>query len=97
LAIVTHARIYRPPTPMAKAIEQVNAWLESPSLRLIGELKGHWTELRGIVEKGRVSGGAVHDARVAAICIENGVREIWSTDRDFTRMPGIKARNPLPG
>ena len=37
LAIVTHPRIYRPPTPMTRAIDQVSAWLESPSLVRLAE------------------------------------------------------------
>lgn len=95
LAIVTHPRIYKPPTPVEKALEQVEIWMESPSLRVLGELTGHWKELRGIVRGGRITGGAVHDARVAAICREHGVREIWSADRDFTRIKGLAVRNPL--
>jgi toxin-antitoxin system PIN domain toxin len=95
LAIVTHPRIYVPPTPVAKAIEQVDIWMESPSLRLIGEMKGHWTELRDVLKAGRIVGGAVHDARVAAICLEHGVRELWSADRDFSRVARIAVRNPL--
>ena len=95
LAIVTHPRIYDPPTPLEKALEQIEIWMESPSLRLLGELQGHWVELRDIVSGGRIVGGAVHDARVAAICREHGVREIWSADRDFTRVKGLKVRNPL--
>ncbi|MGA3257504.1 MAG: TA system VapC family ribonuclease toxin [Bryobacteraceae bacterium] len=95
LAVVTHSRIYRPPTPLAKALDQVEIWLGSPSLRTIGELKGHWKELKGLAVAGRVSGGAIHDTRVAAICLEHGVRELWSADRDFGRLPGIAVRNPL--
>ncbi|HEY1219692.1 MAG: TA system VapC family ribonuclease toxin [Bryobacteraceae bacterium] len=95
LAVVTHPRIYRPPTPLAKALDQAEIWLGSPSLRTIGELKGHWKELRGLAEAGRVSGDAIHDARVAAICLEHGVRELWSADRDFGRLSGITVRNPL--
>ena len=95
LAIVTHPRIYSPPTPVEKALEQVKAWLESPSLRVLGELAGHWKELEEILSAGRIVGGAVHDARVAAICREHGVREIWSADRDFTRIKGLAVRNPL--
>jgi uncharacterized protein len=75
----------------------VDAWLESPSLRTIGELKGHWKELCAILSAGRIAGGAVHDARIAAICRENGVRELWSADRDFNRMKSITVRNPLVG
>lgn len=97
LAVVTHPRIYAPPTPLPKAIEQVEIWLEAPSLRMLGELAGHWKELKQIVSAGRIFGGAIHDARVAAICVEHGVREIWSADRDFTRVSGLVVRNPLLG
>jgi uncharacterized protein len=70
-------------------------WLESPSLRVLGELAGHWKELKEVVSDGRIVGGIVHDARVAVICGEHGVREIWSADRDFTRVKGLTVRNPL--
>jgi toxin-antitoxin system PIN domain toxin len=95
LSIVTHPRIYKPPTPLSKAIEQVEIWLESPSLRLLGELKGHWKELKEVLLSGRVTGGAVHDARIAAICREHGIRELWSADRDFNRLAAVTIRNPL--
>ena len=58
-------------------------------------MKGHWSELKAILSAGRIVGGAVHDARIAAICREHGVREIWSADRDFTRVKGLTVRNPL--
>ncbi len=95
LAIVTHPRIYAPPSPIDVALDQVDAWLDSPSLVLIGEADGHWPHLREMLLKGRVAGPLVHDARVAALCIQHGVREIWTADRDFGRFPGLRARNPL--
>jgi predicted nucleic acid-binding protein len=42
-----------------------------------------------------VQGGAIHDARIAAICRFHGVRELWSADRDFSRFSAVKVRNPL--
>lgn len=95
LAIVTHSRIYNPPTPLPVAIEQIEAWMESPGLTLLSEVDGYWTELRAAVEKGRVTGPQVHDARVAALCRVHGVRELWTADRDFNRYPDIVVRNPL--
>ena len=97
LAVVTHARIYSPPTPLASAIDQVEAWLESKSLILLGESEGYWSELRFALEQGRVSGPLVHDARVAAICRDHGVQELWTADRDFSRFPSVTTRNPLVG
>ncbi len=95
LAISTHPRIYDPPTPIPAALDQVDAWLESPSLSLLAESPDHWLQLRALLESGRVAGPRVHDARIAAICIDHGVRELWSVDRDFGRFAALVTRNPL--
>jgi uncharacterized protein len=97
LAIVTHPRIYSPPTPLAAAVNQVEAWIESPSLVLLSETEGYWSELRSALEQGRISGPQVHDARVAALCQDHGIRELWTADRDFGRFPALNVRNPFVG
>jgi uncharacterized protein len=97
LAIVTHPRIYLPPTPLEASLAQVDAWLESPSLVLLAESDQHWPELRSLTTRGRVTGARIHDARVAALCRQHGVRELWSADRDFGRFPGLTVINPLAG
>ena len=97
VAIVTHPRIYAPPTPMPQALDQVEAWLESPSLVLLSETDSYWGSLRECLEEGRVSGPRVHDARVAALCVHHGVRELWTADRDFSRFAALPTRNPLVG
>lgn len=95
LAIVTHPRIFVPPTPLKTALEQVAVWLESPSLVLLSEADGYWQRLRPILQTGRVVGPLVHDARIAALCLHHGVLELWSADRDFSRFPELVVRNPL--
>jgi toxin-antitoxin system PIN domain toxin len=94
IAIVTHPRIYDPPTPLEQALAQVDAWLESPSVVLLAEGIGHWQSLRSALTAAKPSGGRVHDARVAVLCAVHGVRELWTADRDFGRYP-IATRNPL--
>lgn len=95
LAITTHPRIYRPPSPLAIACAQVDAWLESPSLVLLGESDDYWPRLRTSLIGGRIAGPVVHDARVAVLCLVHGVSELWSHDRDFGRFPALKVRNPF--
>jgi uncharacterized protein len=96
-AIVTHPKIYRPPTPPADALMQIDRWLESPTLVLLHEGDGFWDTLRPLVAQSAVQGGAVHDARVAALCLRHGVKILNSADRDFTRFPSLRTRNPLRG
>jgi toxin-antitoxin system PIN domain toxin len=97
LALVTRPRVYNPPTPLFAAIDQVDAWLESPSLTLLTETEQHWSVLRKSLAAGRLSGSQVHDARIAALCVQHGVRELWSADRDFSRFPDLQVGNPLIG
>lgn len=97
LAIVTHPRVFAPPTPLEAALDQVDTWFESPSLVMLGEGPGYWPFLRAALLAGRIAGPRVHDARIAALCADHGVRELWSADRDFSRFPELAVRNPLLG
>jgi toxin-antitoxin system PIN domain toxin len=97
LAIVTHPRIFRTPTPLAGAIDQAAAWLESPSLVLLAETDGYFTTLSDLVTNARITGPRIHDARIAALCLHHAVRELWSADRDFSMFPSLRVRNPLVG
>ena len=95
LAITTHPRIFDPPSSVIDALEQVECWREAPGLTFIGEAAGYWGGLRTLVERGQIQGGRVHDARVAAICLQHGVTELWSADRDFSRFSALRVVNPL--
>ena len=95
LAIVTHPKVYRPPTPLSDAIQQVEYWMESPTLRLIGEPERYWDHLKSILLAGKIIGPIVHDARIASICRAHSVVELWTADRDYSRFPGIAVRNPM--
>ena len=94
LSVVTNPRIFKPQTPPELALRQVEMWMESPILRVLHEVEGYWKELRTIFLKGKLTGPQVHDARIYAICRANGIRELWSADRDFSRMRGLTIVNP---
>ena len=95
LAIVTHPRVYAPPSAMEEALDQIDACMESPSLAILGEPHDHWPILRGQLAAGQVHGPMVHDARIAALCIGHGVSELLTADRDFGRFSSLVSRNPL--
>ena len=95
LAIVTYPRIYDPPTPLPDALEQAACWLEVPTLVLLAETTGYWRALRAMLDASRVAGPRIHDARIAVLCRQHGVSELWTADRDFGRMAGLKFKNPL--
>jgi hypothetical protein len=95
LTIVTHPRIFNPPTSWGDAREAVARYLAAPTVHLLSELHGYWEVLSGILDASKVTGARIHDAHIAALCVQHAVAEIWTADRDFTRFPGVRARNPL--
>lgn len=94
-AIVTHPRIWKHPTPPAGALDQIDAWMASPRLVLLAEESGYWAVLRRLVSASRLMSAAIHDARIAALCVHHRVRELLTADRDFSRFPELPIRNPL--
>ena len=94
-SIATHPRIYDPPSSPGEAIGQVAAWLESPSVVPLSEGSTYWSVLSSLLASAKITGPLVHDARIAALCLSQGIRELWSADRDFSRFPQLKATNPL--
>jgi hypothetical protein len=54
LAIVTHPRIFKTPTPLAGALDQAAAWFESPSLAMLQE--GDGVEPRDHAAAARLAG-----------------------------------------
>lgn len=95
LAKVTHPRIFKTPTPLERAIEQMVEWLQSPSMHVIGEPEGYLEVLSETLLESKVTGTRIHDARIAAICIAHGVVELWSADKDFSRFAELRVKNPL--
>jgi toxin-antitoxin system PIN domain toxin len=94
-AVATNPRIYDPSSTVTETVEQIDIWLESPTVVLLAETVGTWSLLRNLLVTGNVVGPMVHDARIAALCVAHGVRELWTSDRDYGRFPGLRTRNPL--
>lgn len=95
LRVVTHPRVFRPPTDLDTALEDLESLFDSPSLVLLGEGPAHPTHLRRVMQTGRPTANLVHDAHIAALAFEHGVSEFWTVDRDFARFRGLRVRNPL--
>ena len=82
--MVTNRRLWKDTaTTPGQAWLQFRAWTESPSSRLIGETSNFFEILGRFVDRPHVVGGAVREARIAAICIAHGVETLLTRDRDF--------------
>ena len=96
LAVVSNPRIFKDPTPMGKALDAVGSLIDSLAGGLLAEGEGYLPALERLARPAQLQGAVVHDARIAALCVYHGVRELWSADRDFSRFPTLAVTNPLP-
>jgi uncharacterized protein len=92
-AVVTNSRLYRVPTPAELALGQIASWLESPTVRVLSESPTHHAVLTELARSANIAGLQVHDAKIAAICLSHGVRELLTMDRDFSRYPSLNTRS----
>ena len=95
LRVVTHPRVFHPPTPVHAAWEAVRLLTDSPSVVILSEGKNHPAILRDLLRASPVTGNLVHDAHIAALLAEHGVDEILTNDEDFRRFPNLKVTNPF--
>jgi toxin-antitoxin system PIN domain toxin len=95
LRVVTHPRVFDPPVPVEIARADLRAILESPALLLLSETDRHPAVLEEVLRESGASGNLVHDAHIAALCREHGVRELITGDADFARFRGIEVTNPF--
>ena len=95
LSVVTQPRIWRQPASPPEALGALDAWSDAGGAVFLAEGGGHRAVLSRLIGQGPVRGGRVFDARVAATCLDHGIRELWSVDRDFSRFVGLRVVNPL--
>jgi toxin-antitoxin system PIN domain toxin len=95
-SVVTNPRIWKEAASRPdQAWAQIEAWLASPSLRLLGETTDFATLLGRFLIRPRVRGAVVHDARVAALCLVHGAEALLTRDRDFSLFEELPTRNPF--
>lgn len=93
--VVRHSKVFQVPSSPAQVRDQIEAWLEPPSAWLLVEDEGFLPVFLDALERSLAAGGGVHDARIASCCQHHGVRELWTADRDFSRFPCLRTKNPL--
>ena len=93
LRVVTHPRVFDPPTPLAAALEFADALRAQPNCVTIAPGNRHWGIFRRLCLEADVRGNLVPDAYLAALTIESGSEWI-SSDRDFSRFAGLRWRPP---
>lgn len=93
--ISTHPGIFAHPLPVEKALGAVQALVDAPTVRVVGEGERFWHEYQRLGERVPARGNQVPDATIVALMHEYGVRTIYTRDRDFRRYDGIVVIDPF--
>jgi toxin-antitoxin system PIN domain toxin len=94
LRIGTSHRAFTSPLTPEEAVAIVSGWLERPMVGVPSPGEHHWKILSDLLTTAQAHGPLVMDAHLAALAIEHGAT-LCTTDRDFTRFPGLRVVNPL--
>jgi hypothetical protein len=94
LRIVTHPRVFEVPSAWPDAIRFAEQLRDQPNCVAIVPGPHHWEIFARLCKSAAAKGNLVSDAYLAALAIEHGCEWI-TTDRDFSRFPGLKWRHPL--
>jgi toxin-antitoxin system PIN domain toxin len=94
--IVTHPRVFAAPSDLASALAFADEVRSQPNAVPVTPGPRHWEIFRRLCEATGARGNLVADAYLAALAIESGSEWI-TTDRDFSRFPGLRWRHPLAG
>ncbi len=92
--VVTHPRVFSPPVPLTVVLHDLDQILRSTTLVLLSETERHADLMKSILDASGVAGNLLHDAHIAALCLEHGISEFITGDRDFSRFP-IRLFNPF--
>jgi toxin-antitoxin system PIN domain toxin len=94
LRIVTHPRIFKLPTGWEDALRFAAELRSQPNCVVVTPGPRHWEIFTRLCRAAGVKGNLVPDAYLAALAIESGSEWI-TTDRDYSRFPGLRSRHPL--
>jgi predicted nucleic acid-binding protein len=94
-AVASNRRLWREPSTLEHVADQVAVWRESPACRFLGDDETVWEHTLRLARGGHCEAGAWYDARIAGACLAHGVSELWTADRDYSRFPALRTRNPL--
>jgi uncharacterized protein len=88
--VVTHPKVFSPPTGLETSLLFIDRLLESPGVRLLTPADRYWPLLRQAFVDADATGNLAFDAQIASVCVEHGAERLLTEDRDFARFPGVE-------
>ena len=90
--VVTHRRVFHPPSSIAQAMDFINGLVAAPTCHVTLPGADFLQHLETTVRRADARGNLLFDAQIAALCREHGIATILTNDRDFERFDGLQVR-----
>jgi toxin-antitoxin system PIN domain toxin len=94
LRVVTHPRVFDPPTPLDAALAFAEALRSRPNAVMVTPGPRHWEIFTRLSQESSARGNHLPDAWLAALAIEQGCAFI-TADRGFARFAGLRWSRPV--
>jgi hypothetical protein len=95
LRLATHPAVFDRPLPPEQAQANIESLVSLPHVQTPGEQERFWDGYRRVSDDVGARGNLVPDAHLVALMIQNGIRTIWTHDRDYRKFTGIEVRDPF--
>ena len=87
--VVTHPKVFNPPSKLDDALNFIRSVTNAPSCRLLKPSKHYLDQLFTVLREADARGNLVFDAQIVALCREHGIATVLTNDRGFERFRGI--------
>lgn len=94
LRVVTHRRVFSPPSTVSQALGFVDDVIASPVCRVVRPGPEFVRVLTETARAADARGNLMFDAQIAALCREHGIASVLTNDRDFERFEHVRVRYP---
>lgn len=94
-SIVTNPRLGDRPSTPHEAEQFVSTLCEDAQIKILEPHEDFGSRFIQLAKDLDVTGLRIFDLQIALIAFENGASELWTHDKDFVRMPGLKVIDPL--
>jgi toxin-antitoxin system PIN domain toxin len=90
--VVTHRRVFNPPSSIRAADEFISSVRRSPGCRVAAPGPDFLDHLSTVLHRSHARGNLVFHAQITALCREHGIKEVLTNDHDFSRFDGLEPR-----
>ncbi len=92
MRVVTHRRVFNPPSTIAQAMDFINGIVAAPTCHVALPGADFLRHLETTARRADARGNLMFDAQIAALCREHGIAAILTNDRDFERFDRLDVR-----